>query len=112
SNGGKVSGKDNTATIDTNGVAGGKYAVTAHVSDPKMKKGGDVSCSANFTVKEPPKNPPTISCSADPATVQAGGTSTITCACTSPDGVPVTVGGWNASAGTLSGSGNSATLNT
>ena len=110
--GGKVTGKDNTANIDTNGVAGGNYTVTAHITDPKQKKGGEATCSANYTVKEPPKNPPTLSCSANPTSVQAGGTSTITCTCSSPDNVPVTVGNWSASSGTVSGSGNTATLNT
>ena len=38
SSGGKVTGKDNTANIDTNGLAGGSYTVTAHIADPKMKK--------------------------------------------------------------------------
>ncbi len=74
STGGKVTSKDQTATIDTNGVAGGSYTVTARVSDPKVKKGGEVSCTSNFTVKEPPKNPPTMSCTANPTTVQAGQT--------------------------------------
>ena len=110
--GGKVTGKDNTASIDTNGVPGGSYSVTAHVSDPKKKTGGEATCTANYTVKEPPKNPPTMSCSASPASLQAGGSSTITCSCTSPDGVPVTVSGWTASSGSVSGSGNTATLNT
>jgi len=109
---GKIAGKDNTASIDTNGVAGGSYTVTAHISDPKMKKGGEASCTASFTVKEPPKNPPTMSCSANPTTLQTGGSSTITCACTSPDNVPVTVGGWTASSGSISGNDNTATLNT
>jgi hypothetical protein len=112
SNGGKVMGKDGTASIDTNGVAGGSYAVTAHISDPKMKSGGTASCSANFTVKEPPKNPPTMSCSASPSTLQAGGSSTITCACTSPDNVPVNVSNWTSTGGSVSGSGSTATLNT
>jgi hypothetical protein len=111
-NGGNVTGKDNTASIDTNGVAGGSYTVTAHVTDPKKKTGGEATCTANFTVKEPPKNPPTMSCSANPTSLQAGGSSTITCTCTSPDNVPVTVGNWTASSGTVSGSGNTATLNT
>jgi hypothetical protein len=110
-NGGTVSGKDTTATIDTKGVAGGNYTVTAHVTDPKTKKNGEATCTANYTVKEPPKNPPTMSCSANPTSLQTGGTATITCNCTSPDGVPVTVGGWSASGGTISGSGNTATLN-
>ena len=103
STGGKVTGKDNTASIDTNGVAGGSYTVTAHVTDPKMKKGGEASCTATFTVKEPPKNPPTMSCSANPTSVQAGTPSTMTCTCTSPDNVPVTVSGWTASGGSVSG---------
>jgi outer membrane protein OmpA-like peptidoglycan-associated protein len=113
STGGKITGKDNTASIDTNGVAGGSYTVTAHISDPKMKKGGEASCMATFTVKEPPKNPPTISCSANPSTVQAGMPSTISCTCTSPDNAPVTVGGWTASGGSVSSSsGSTAALNT
>jgi len=112
STGGQITGKDNTASIDTNGVAGGSYTVTAHISDPKMTKGGEASCRATFTVKEPPKNPPAMSCSANPSTLQAGGSSTITCTCTSPDNVPVTVGGWTASSGSISGNGNTATLNT
>ena len=58
STGGTVSGNKNTASIDTNGVAGGSYTVTAHVSDPLMKKGGEASCMASFAVKEPPRNPP------------------------------------------------------
>jgi outer membrane protein OmpA-like peptidoglycan-associated protein len=112
SNGGKTTGKDNTASVDTNGVAGGNYTVSATITDPKMKTNGTVSCSANFTVKEPPKNPPTLSCAANPSTLQAGGSSTITCTCTSPDNVPVSVAGWTATGGSVSGSGNTANLNT
>ncbi len=111
-NGGTVNGKDTSAIIDTKGVAGGSYTVTAHVVDPKMKKNGEATCTANYTVKEPPKNPPTMSCTASPTSLQTGGTATITCTCTSPDGVPVNVAGWSTTGGTVSGSGNSATLNT
>jgi len=112
SNGGKIEGKDTAANIDTNGVAGGAYTATATVTDPKEKKNNMASCTANFTVTEPPKNPPQMSCSASPTTMQAGTPATITCTCTSPDNVPVTVGGWSATGGSLSGSGNTATLNT
>src|SRR6202795_453721 len=112
SNGGKVDGKDTGAAIDTNGVSGGSYTVTATVTDPKARKNNTASCTANFTVKEPPKNPPQISCSASPSTVQPGSPATITCTCTSPDNVPVTVGGWTSSGGSISGNGNSATLDT
>ena len=112
SNGGKVTGKDTSATIDTNGIKGGSYAVTANINDPKIKKGGETSCTANFTVREPPKNPPTMSCSASPTSLQAGTSATITCTCTSPDDVSVTVGGWSSTGGNVSGSGSSADLNT
>jgi hypothetical protein len=112
STGGKIIGTNSTASVDTNGVAGGSYTVTAHISGPRMKKGGEASCMATFTVKEPPKNPPTMTCSASPASLQAGGNSTITCTCSSPDNVPVTIAGWTASSGSVSGSGNTANLNT
>jgi hypothetical protein len=110
SNGGKIEGKDTGAAIDTNGVNAGSYTVTATVTDPKAKKNNTASCTANFTVK--PLNPPQVSCSASPAAVDAGTPSTITCACTSPDNATVTVGGWTSSAGSIAGSGNSATLTT
>jgi hypothetical protein len=117
SSGGKVDGKDASASIDTNGIGNdtpGSYTttVTATVTDGKAKKNNMASCTANFAVKIPPKNPPQISCSASPSTVKAGDPATITCSCTSPDNVPVTVGGWTSSSGSISGSGNSGTLNT
>ena len=113
-NGGQVAGKETTATVDTTNAAPGSYAATVHVTDAKAHPpSNDASCSANFTVKAlPPKNPPTMSCSASPANVQIPGSSTITCSCTSPDGVSVSVSNWSASSGTLSGSGSSATLST
>jgi hypothetical protein len=110
SSGGKIEGKDTGATIDTNGMNAGDYTATATVTDPKAKQNNTASCTSKFTVK--PLNPPQISCSASPSSVQAGTAATVTCTCTSPDNVPVTVGGWTASGGSISGSGNSATLNT
>jgi outer membrane protein OmpA-like peptidoglycan-associated protein len=111
--GGVVTGKDTTAAIDTTNAAPGSYAVTAHVTDPKEKNNNVATCSASFVVKPlPPKNPPTMSCSATPSTVDIPGSATITCSCTSPDGVSVSVSNWNASSGTLSGAGNTATLST
>lgn len=112
STGGKLEGKDTGASIDTTGLAGGNYTVTAKVTDAKAKKNNEASCTSNFAVKEPPKNPPQISCSASPTSLQTGSPATITCTCTSPDNVPVTVGGWTSSGGSISGNGNSATLNT
>ena len=109
--GGQVTGKDTGASIDTNNVAPGNYTVTAHVTDPKMKKGGEASCSANYTVKPlPPKNPPTMTVSANPSELVPGGTVNLSANCTSPDGVPVSVANWTSSAGTVTGNGTSATL--
>ena len=112
-NGGTVTGKDTAASIDTNGAAPGTYTVTAHVTDAKAKKNNEASCSATYTIKPlPPKNPPTMSCSASPSSVVIGGSVSITCTCTSPDGVPVSVASWTSTGGSVSGSGNSATLST
>ena len=112
-NGGTVTGKDTAASIDTNGAAPGNYTITAHVTDAKAKKNNEASCSANYTVKPlPPKNPPTMSCSASPSSVVIGGSSSVTCTCTSPDGVPVSVASWTSSGGSVSGSGSTATLST
>ena len=112
-NGGKVTGKDTTASIDTNDAAPGAYTITAHVTDPRARKGNEASCSANYTIKPlPPKNPPAMSLSASPTQLTPGGAVNISANCTSPDGVPVSVANWTSTLGTLSGSNNSATLNT
>jgi outer membrane protein OmpA-like peptidoglycan-associated protein len=111
--GGKVSAKDTTASIDTTDVAPGSYTATAHITDPRAKANNEASCSANYTVKPlPPKNPPTISCSANPPSLVVGATATITCNASSPDGVPVRVSNWNSTGGTVSGSDTTATLDT
>jgi outer membrane protein OmpA-like peptidoglycan-associated protein len=112
-NGGQVTGKDTAASVDTNGAAPGSYTITAHVTDPKSTKNNEASCTANFTVKPlPPKNPPTMSLSASPTDLVTGGSVNLSASCTSPDGVPVSVANWTSSAGTVSGSGSSATLST
>jgi outer membrane protein OmpA-like peptidoglycan-associated protein len=112
-NGGQVTGKDTTASIDTTNASPGNYTVTAHVTDPKLKKNNEASCSANYTVKPlPPKNPPTMSLSASPNELVTGGNVTLSANCTSPDSAPVSVANWQTSGGTISGSGNSVTLNT
>lgn len=112
-NGGQITAKDTTASIDTTSAAPGSYTITARVTDPKLKKNNEATCSANYTIKPlPPKNPPTMSLSASPTSLVTGGTVNLSANCTSPDGVPVSVANWTSSAGTISGSGSSATLNT
>jgi outer membrane protein OmpA-like peptidoglycan-associated protein len=103
----KIPGGDASAQIDTTGLQPGSYVVTANLSDGS--KHGVASCSASFTVKQP--HPPVISCAADPATVLVGGNSTINSNASSPDGRRL-IYSYSASAGDISGSGSSATLNT
>lgn len=59
----------------------------------------------------PPPKAPTISCSAQPTSVQAGDTATISCNAASPDNRPVTLS-YSTERGQISPSGNYATLNT
>jgi outer membrane protein OmpA-like peptidoglycan-associated protein len=103
--GGKVSGTETTATVDTNGLAPGNYTVTGKVTDDRKGKNQAVAqCTANFTVKEPPKNPPTISCAANPTSVKVGDPITVSSQANSPDGRPITYS-YTASAGRVNGSG-------
>ena len=103
----KVTGSDSSTQIDTTSLQPGSYVVTANLNDGR--KQGFASCSARFTVKEP--RPPVISCSANPERVRTGGTSTINSNASSPDGRRLSYG-YTASAGEISGNGDTATLNT
>ena len=111
--GGQITGKDTGASIDTTNATPGSYTITATVTDPKSSKNNVASCTANYKIKPlPPKNPPTISLSANPSDLVAGGSVNLSASCSSPDGVTVSVANWTSTAGSVSGSGSSATLNT
>ena len=99
-----------SSSIDTTGLAPGTYTANATITDPKWKKANSASCSTSFTVK--PFNPPTVTCSASPATVKSGEMSSITANATSPDGASITSYSYTASAGKISGNGPSAPLDT
>jgi outer membrane protein OmpA-like peptidoglycan-associated protein len=112
STGGKVSTAEATATVDTTGLAPGSYTVTGKVNDNgKAKHMMAANCTSTFTVKEPPKHPPVISCSANPTTVKSGEPTTITANGSSPDSRPLTYS-WNTSAGKLNGTGENVQLDT
>jgi len=112
-NGGKLDAADKqSARIDTTGVAAGSYTANATISDPKMHKGGSATCTANYTVKAKPMNPPQVSCSVNPSTVKSGDPSTITATATSPDNAQITGYAYTATAGKISGTGTTATLDT
>ena len=94
-----MTGDNTTGAVDTSGLNPGNYTVTGHVSEGQ-KAGQFADCTANFTVKQ--FDPPTISCSANPTTVQPGGTATITAQGVSPQNRPLTYT-YSASAGQISG---------
>jgi outer membrane protein OmpA-like peptidoglycan-associated protein len=103
-----VGGTNPTATIDTGSLQPGSYTVTGHVTEG-AKAGQSADCTAQFTVKQ--FEPPTISCTANPSTVKPGDSSTITCNGVSPQSRPLTYS-YSASAGSINGTGNTATLST
>lgn len=103
-----VKGDTATANVDTTGLQPGNYTVTGHVSEGQ-KPGQFADCTANFTVKQ--YEPPTVSCSVNPSSVNPGDSATITATGVSPQNRPLTYS-YSASAGSVSGTGNTATLST
>jgi hypothetical protein len=103
---GVLSGSGSTATLNTSGAAAGAITVTCKVADDQ---GRTASATTAITATAPA--PPTITCSANPATVKLGGSVALTAKATSPEGRPL-IYTWSTSAGSISGSGSTATLNT
>jgi hypothetical protein len=105
--GGSLINQGASATLDTQG-ASGNIAVTCKVVDTK-----DNAASFTTTVAVQPatSSPPTIRCSASPSAVTLGGSVSVTAVASSPEARPLTYS-WSASAGTISGNGDTATLNT
>ncbi len=108
--GGAVTGNLATASVDTTGVQPGSYTVTAKVLDNGRRKHQQrADCNAEFTVKA--LLPPTLSISAEPASVTAGDASTITVTASSPDNRPLSYT-CSADAGKLTGTDTTYTLDT
>jgi len=106
-----VSGTGATATVATAALAPGSYTVKCGVKEGKPGKEGlkpweSAEATASFNVKA--FEPPTLSCSTAPTTIKPGETSTITASGVSPQNRPLTYS-YTATAGTISGSGASAT---
>jgi outer membrane protein OmpA-like peptidoglycan-associated protein len=108
-----VTGSGATAAVATDSLAPGTYTAKVEVKEGKpgkegLKPGETADASASFTVK--PYEPPTISCSASPSTINPGESSAITSVGVSPQNRPLTYS-YSASAGSVSGSGTTATFN-
>ena len=106
--GGTISGTSNVANIDTKASNPGSYTAKGHVSEGK-KPGEMADCSAAYTIKA--FEPPTVSCSANPSSVNPGDSSTITANGVSPQNRPLTYS-YSATAGSITGNTSTATLST
>ena len=94
------------ADVDSSNLVPGTYVVRGHVSEGN-EAGQSANCAADFTVM--PFAPPTLSCSANPAKVSAGETTTITAHGTSPQNRALAYT-FSASEGTIESNGREATL--
>jgi hypothetical protein len=103
-----VQSTTSTVTVDTKSLNPGTYTVKGHVEEGK-KPGQFADCSATVTVTQ--FQPPTVSCSANPSTVNPGDPSTITASGVSPQNRPLTYS-YSATAGSISGNTPTATLTT
>ena len=106
-----MTGNGASATVATATLAPGSYTVQAQVKEGKpgkegLKPGQTAEASASFTVKQ--FEPPTISCSVSPTIIKPGESSTVTAVGVSPQNRPLTYS-YKASAGTITGNGNTAT---
>lgn len=108
SDSGPVAGDSNVGSVDTKTLAAGTYTVKGHV-EQGPKPGQFADCTTTFTVKA--FEPPTVSCSANPTTVNAGDPVAITAAGASPQNRPLTYS-YSSTAGSISGNTGTATLST
>jgi outer membrane protein OmpA-like peptidoglycan-associated protein len=104
--GGTVTGVSDKAKIDTTNLAPGAYTLKCHVSDGD-KPSENADATAPYVVKA--YEPPTISCAANPSTVNMGDKSVITAAGASPQNRPLTYS-YTAQSGTISGADATATF--
>jgi outer membrane protein OmpA-like peptidoglycan-associated protein/opacity protein-like surface antigen len=111
-NGIGVTGNGATATVATGSLAPGSYTVNCGVKEGRPGKEGlklweTADSSASFAVKA--FEPPTISCSASPSTINTGDKAVITAVGVSPQNRPLTYT-YSVSAGTVNGSDTTASF--
>jgi hypothetical protein len=108
-----VTGNGAEATVDTVALPPGNNVVTCQVKEGKtgkegFKPGRFAESSTSFVVKE--FEPPTIACSANPATIKPGETAIIAASAISPQNRPLSYS-YSATAGAISGNGATAAFN-
>jgi len=106
--GGTISGSGAEVRWNSAGVAEGPYTMTVKVDDGR---GGTASASTGVRVEPRPNRPPTIDCSANPATIEVGQRSNITSTANDPDNDPLTYT-YVASGGQVVGTGANIQLET
>ncbi len=107
-----VTGDGTTATVATATLAPGTHTVNGKISEGRgerigLKPGEVADCSTSFTVRA--FEPPTVSCSASPNTIQPNESSTVTANGVSPQNRPLTYS-YSAQSGSISGNGTTATF--
>jgi hypothetical protein len=86
--GGKISGVGPYVRWDSTGLAAGNYSLTARVDNGA---GNNASCSTSIAVRSKPvPAKPTMSCTVNPSTVNAGERPTITAVVNDSSGTPIT----------------------
>jgi len=93
-----------TVEVSRSGLVGGTYTTSVVVVD----QGGGGSRSVDLLVTVPNRPPVISSLTVSPQDVGPGGTATVTCSASDPDGDPLTYQ-WTAPGGTFTGSGASVT---
>src|ERR1700728_3180196 len=107
--GGNISGTGPYVRWDSTGLGAGNYNLTARVDNGA---GNTASCSTSISVRpNPAPAAPTMSCTANPSTVNAGERPTITAVVNDVSGTPITYS-WQANAGQIIGTGASVQLDT
>jgi outer membrane protein OmpA-like peptidoglycan-associated protein len=107
--GGNISGTGPYVRWDLAGLGAGNYNLTARVDNGA---GNNASCSTSIAVRpKPAPAAPTMSCTANPSSVNAGERPTITAVVNDVSGTPITYT-WQANAGQIIGTGASVQLDT
>ena len=108
SSGGKITGTETGAAVDTHDLAPGSYLISGNLVRGSQKR-QVASCTASFTVRR--HEPPTVTCSVDRAAINSGDPVTVTAVGTSPQDRPLTYS-YTTTNGVISGNGGTATLQT